>query len=330
MYGPLKLSHHSHSLKLRPHEHTSYLPLAFIVLVVGLALALYTLSVNAATPYTGPEAGSIGLTGIMPAAPPKEGATITSPKDGQHFNSSPITVSGSCPKDTLVEIYKNDIFAGSTPCESSLTYSIQIDPLFGRNILTARVYDVLNQAGPVSAGVTIFYDYSVSPAAPSSLLDFTGAQLLLDTDAVYRGSFPKQQLNVPVTVIGGTAPFAINIQWGDSSNNVVPQGSNTTFNANHAYQKPGTYKITMQGTDSKKLVAFLTVAAIINGQPAAVAGQTASKIPVSKLLVLWPAYAVAVTALVSFWIGEKREKKLLKGGVKPPSQTFGMSAPPTS
>ncbi len=310
MYGPLKISPHSHSLKLRPHEHTSYLPLAFLLLVVGAALAAYSLSASAATPYTGPEAGSVSLTGNVPASPPKVGATINSPHDGQHFSSSPVTVSGSCPTDTLVEIYKNNIFAGSTPCNSSNNFSIDIDPLFGQNVLTAQVYDVLNQAGPVSNPVTIFYDYSFAGAASASFLDLSGSQLLLTTDAAFRGSFPNQQLNVPITVIGGTAPFAINVEWGDSANQVVPTANDSTFNVSHAYTKPGTYKITIQGSDSKHLSAFLTVAAIINGKPdvlAATTGKTGGK----GLLFLWPVFAIAATALASFWIGERREKKIL-------------------
>jgi hypothetical protein len=330
MYGPLKLSHRSHSLKLRPHEHTSYLPLAFLALVVGVALAAFTVSTNAATPYTGPEVSSVSLTGSVPAPPPKTAAAITTPKDGQHFSSSPITVSGTCPKDTLVEIFKNDIFAGSTPCEDNGSFSLQIDPLFGHNALTARVYDALNQAGPVSGTVNIFYDYSLSPAAGSALLDFTGSQLLLNTDAAYRGSFPNQQLNVPITVIGGTPPFAVNIQWGDASNKIVPQSTNTTFNTTHAYTRAGTYKITIQASDSKGLVAFLTVAAIINGKPdLAVNANLATNGSANKLLVLWPAYAVAVTALASFWIGERREKKLLKASAAVPISPFGMTPPPT-
>ncbi len=325
MFGPLKILHHSHTARLRPHEHTSYLPLAFLVLVAGLVLALYTFKTDAATPYTGPEAGSIGLTGTVPAPPPKTAAVITSPKDGQHFNTSPITVSGSCPDNTLVEIYKNNIFAGSTPCNSS-KFSIEIDPLFGQNSLTAQVYDVLNQAGPVSKAVIIFYDYSLAGAAPSSILDLSGAQLLLDTDAAFRGSFPKQTMNVPITVIGGTAPFAINVLWGDSKNQVMPAASNTTFNASHAYQKPGTYKITIQGTDSKQLTAFLSVAAIINGQPAVATAATPAV--AKKALVLWPVLAIAVTALISFWVGEKREKKLLNGEQRPENVPF--STPPAA
>jgi hypothetical protein len=326
MHQRLNLLHHRHTGQLQPHQHTAYLPLAFMVFLVGLALALFTFTATASTPYTGPESASVGLTGIMPAPPPTLAPTITSPHDGQHFTLTPITVSGSCPKDTLIEVYKNNIFAGSTPCSNG-HFAIDIDLLFGQNILTAQAFDNLSQAGPMSKTVTVFYDYSLSNAAASSLLNLSGAQMLLTTDAAYRGSFPNQQLNVPITVIGGTPPFAINVKWGDSSNNLVPRSSNSTFNTSHAYKKPGTYKITLQGTDSKNLVAFLTVAAIINGKPDTVPTVAASKLPVNTLLMLWPVFAIAVTALVSFWIGERREKKILGVG-KPQTPGFGTAAPP--
>lgn len=327
MYGSLKISHYSHSGKLRPHEHTSYAPLVFLILIVGSLLALfsYTTFVKAATPYSGPEAGSVGLTGSVPAKPPQEAATISSPINNQHFTTSPITVSGTCPNSTLVEIYKNNIFAGSIPCEGG-KYSIDIDLLFGENTLKAQVYDVLNQAGPESNSVTVFYDANLPKAAPSSFLNFTGAQLLLNTDAAFRGSFPNQKLNVPITVIGGTPPFAINVQWGDSSNDIVSRGDNTTFNVSHAYKRPGTYKITLQGSDSKQLTAFLTVAAIINGQPEAIATSSASKDSGNKLLLLWPLFAVAATFVVSFWLGEKREKKILGVNGQGQNPTFNVTS----
>lgn len=327
MYGHLKLSHPSYSGQLRPHEHTSYLPLALLVLVVGVilsGLSFYSFA-NAATPYNGPEAGSIGLTGTMPAPPPKVAATISSPANGQHFTTSPITVKGTCPKGTLVEIYKNNIFAGSTPCEDDGTFSIQIDLLFGQNILKAQVYDALNQAGPESVTVTVFYDSSLAKAAPATFLNLTGSQLLINTDAAFRGTFPNQALNVPITIIGGTAPYAINVQWGDGTNQLISRSDNTTFNATHVYKKPGTYKITLQATDSKGLVAFLTVAAIINGKPDVIAASTSSKPPVNKLLVLWPLFAIIATAVISFWIGERREKKIL-GANKVPTPAFGTIA----
>lgn len=308
----LKLSHHHHSLRLRPHEHTSYLPLAILLLLVSLPLTVFT--AYAGTPYTGPEAGSIGLTGTMPAKPPTVAATITTPGNGQRFSSSPVPVGGTCPKETLVEIYKNDIFAGSTPCTSSGTFSLDVDLLIGQNTLVAKVYDALNQPGPDSNQVTVFYDALPPQAGPLTPLNLGGSQIILNTDAVFRGVFPERELVIPIDIVGGTPPYAVNIQWGDATNKMVPRGDNATFRVAHTYHKPGTYQITLQATDSGGRVAFLTVAVIVNGQPSItpVASTTSSSATMNKLLVLWPLYVASVAVLISFWLGERREKQLLK------------------
>lgn len=306
MYNWLKISHHRHSGRLRPHEYTSYFPLALLLIVVGLVLAVG--SVLALDPP--PQAGSVGLTGVMPGPAPKTAATIDSPTNQQRFSTSPVTVSGTCPKNTLVEIFKNDIFAGSTTCSDTGTYSLEIDLLIGTNSLIARVYDSLNQAGPDSNTVTSFYDALPTQAAALAPLNFGDSQLILNTDAVYRGIFPNKPLSIPLDIIGGTPPYAVNIQWGDSTNKIVPRNDNLTFNVTHTYTKPGTYQITLQATDAQDRVAFLTVAAIVNGQPG-VTLVASSKPSVNNLLVLWPLYTSAIAIVISFWLGEKREKRIL-------------------
>ena len=308
----LKLSHHHHSLKLRPHEHTSYLPLGFMLLVVGFALSVYSSSAYSATPYTGPDAGSVGLSGTMPGPAPTVAATIGQPTSGQHFPQTPITVSGTCPKDTLVEIFKNDIFAGSTPCSGTGNYSLDIDLMIGQNVLIARVYDSLNQPGPDSNAVTVFYDALPGQADPLAPLNFGGAQLLLNTDAIFRGVFPEKEMTMPIDILGGTPPYAVNIQWGDTTNKVVPRNDNQTFRTAHTYKKAGIYQITLQGTDAGGRNAFLTVAAIVNGQPPVAVGPTTPATAVkNSLLLLWPLYVGILAVVVSFWLGEQREKKVL-------------------
>jgi hypothetical protein len=249
----------------------------------------------------------------MPGKPPKTGATITSPTNQQRFSVTPVTVKGTCVANMLIEIYKSDIFAGSGACSKDGTFSIDIDLLIGQNVLIARTYDSLNQQGPDSNAVTIFYDALPTQAAGLKSLDFGGPQMLINTDAVFRGSFPQQQMAVPISIIGGTAPFAINMQWGDSTNKVVPRGDNQPFNVTHVYKKAGVYQITIQGTDAQGRVAFLTVASVINGQPAtaAAAGTNPTNSSMNKLLALWPLYTASVAIVVSFWLGERREKRIL-------------------
>jgi hypothetical protein len=214
----------------------------------------------------------------------------------------------------LVEVFKNDIFAGSAPCTSAGTYSVEVDLLIGQNSLIARVYDALNQPGPDSLAVIVYYDALPGQAGLLSPLDFGGTQLLLNTDAVFRGTFPEQELSIPLDILGGTPPYAVNIQWGDSTNKVVPRNDNVSFNAGHVYKKPGTYQINLQATDAQDRVAFLSVAAIVNGQPevvAATAGSSSNDSTMSRLLLLWPLYVGSFAVVISFWLGERREKRVL-------------------
>jgi hypothetical protein len=253
----------------------------------------------------------------MPGKPPTTAATISTPKDGQHFSQTPISVSGTCPKDTLVELYKNDIFAGSGVCGDNGTYSFDIDLLIGQNTLVARVYDALNQQGPESNKVVVYYDALPAQGAAMTSLNFGGDQLLINTDAIFRGSFPDKEMSVPIDILGGRAPYAINIQWGDSTNKVVSRPDNATFRTAHTYKKAGTYQLAIQATDADGRVAFLTVASIVNGQPDPETVAAANtKTTINGLLLLWPLYAATFAVVVSFWLGEWREKRLLiKHGV---------------
>ncbi len=307
VYG--SLLHHSHTGKLKPHEHTNYTALGVLLAMLGGLLMVFT--VNAAAPYNGPEYGSIGLSGTVPTKPPTTAATIQTPSNGQHFSATPITISGTCPASTLVEIFKNDIFAGSTACSSSGTYTLEIDLLIGQNSLVARVYDALNQPGPDSNIVTVYYDALPTQAGPVASFDFGGTQLLINTDAVIRGVFPEKEMAMHIDLIGGRPPYAVNVQWGDSTNKVIPRGDNFGFTVTHTYKKPGIYQIGIQASDADGRVAFLTVAAIVNGQPDIVAAQTAVE-QKNMLIVLWPLYVAIVTAVASFWLGERRERHILK------------------
>lgn len=312
----LRILEHHHSGKLRPHEHTSYVPLFVLLAAVGLLLSVYT--TYAARP--GPMSGTTGLSGTMPAKPPSIGAAITLPLPEARFSTSPISVSGTCPKGLLVQIYKNEIFAGSAVCTEQGTFSLDADLMYGKNILIARVYDDLNQPGPDSKEIPIYYDAQFPQGNFGTALDFGSAQLLLNTDAVFRGTFPKEELVVPITILGGQAPYAVNVQWGDNSNKVLPRANNGDFNATHIYDKAGTYQISIQATDAQGRVAFLTVAAIVNGQADSASGSTNDSESVGttgiagipgQLLALWPMYTSMVAAVFSFWLGELRVRRLI-------------------
>lgn len=307
------LLHPRHTGRITPHEHTAYLPLALLLLIVGGFLTTVT---TVAWTRPGPAAGSIGLVGTMPGTPPKDGAVIKTPVSGQTFTQTPIVVSGTCPTTTLVEIYKNDIFAGSIPCKTDDTFSIESDLLIGENKLVARVFDALNQAGPDSATVNVTYTPNIAKTSTITSLNVGDTQLVLNTDTVFRGTFPNKEMSIPIDILGGRAPYAVNIEWGDSTNKIVSRPDNASFQAVHNYAKAGTYQISIQATDSDGRVAFLTVASIVNGQADTASSgtgtsNTSGNETTGLLLALWPLYAGIATMTLSFWIGEWREKRIL-------------------
>ena len=94
--------------------------------------------------------------------------------------------------------FKNDIFAGSSVCTTDGTFSFEIDLLAGQNTLVARVFDALNQVGPDSNSVVVYYDAPANTSSPFAQLNFGGPQLLLNTDAVFRGAFPVPYTHLDV------------------------------------------------------------------------------------------------------------------------------------
>lgn len=308
-----KLSPHKHTGRYLPHRHTSYASLAFLTMLATIVVTMFTTSVLAGTPYTGPDAGAIGLSGKVAEPPPTVAAVIIRPTNGQHFSATPITVSGTCPKDTIVELFKNDIFAGATPCKDDKTFSLDIDLLYGSNALVARVFDALDQAGPDSNTVTVFYDALPTQPAPLNSSNLNDIQLLLRSSPVYRGTFPGQEFKLPLEIIAGTAPFALNIDWGDNKSDLISRSDSSAFSAPHTYARPGSYQVTIKATDAKGRLAFLTVLVIVNGrgETAASSGPTSTPTKLS-LLIIWPLLIFLILLILSFWLGERREKRKLQ------------------
>lgn len=276
--------------------------------VVGLsALVLPTSAFAAAPAAENPQSGSMGVSGVIGSAPPTQGATITTPTNGQNFTNIPIRVAGLCPNGLLVKVFSNNVFMGSVTCVNG-SYSIQIDLFSGRNDLVARVYDALDQAGPDSNIVRIeFNDQQFNP---------DGGQLLsLTSDFARRGANPKQTLVWPIILSGGTGPYAISIDWGDNKpTDLVSRQFPGSFDISHIYDQAGIYTITIKAVDKNGLTAYLQLVGIANGALTSNTPTTDDEptiITVTKVIWL-PAALLLPLILIAFWLGRKYELSSLK------------------
>jgi hypothetical protein len=249
------------------------------------------------------EDGSVGIEGKISAPPPTQAATISFPSNGQTITEVPITVTGLCPDDVTVRIYKNNVFAGAAPCVNG-SYSVQIDLFAGRNELVARVFDDLDQKGPDSNRVVVNF-----PVEGSSV----GDRISLTSAFAKRGTNPGESLAWPVDLSGGDGPYAITADWGDGKEpDVLSQEFPGDFNIEHVYDNPGIYTVIIRAADTNDDVAFLQVIGVSNGEVTQIAGEDLAGGQASTKILWQPALVFIPLLLSSFWLGKKHELHVLR------------------
>lgn len=264
-----------------------------------------------------PQSGAVGMQGTISQPPPTRGATISVPSTGQSFSQIPITVSGLCPGDLLVKVFKNNVFAGSAQCRNG-SYSVLLDLFTGGNELVARVYDALDQPGPDSNMVSVtFVDARANVTTRPTLT----------SNFAKRGANPKQELVWPILLSGGSGPYAISVDWGDGKPpDLMSLGFPGPFNIKHAYDSAGVYNVVVKAVDRDGGTAFLQLVAVANGplsQDQQGQDKEDDKAGATKTIILWQPAAILIPMMLStFWLGRKYELKYLKKKIERGERPF--------
>lgn len=149
---------------IAPHPHTGrsvhrkYTSHGVLIVALILTGVLLFSNLGALRAYGISSGASRSITVNIAGAPPSVGADITFPTNLSITKSSQIRVAGNCESSTLVATYRDGEFAGSSMCANDGTYETTIQLRSGYNVLQSQNYDALNQPGPVTAQVSIFYE----------------------------------------------------------------------------------------------------------------------------------------------------------------------------
>lgn len=279
-----------------------HLILAQLVASIGLLFVGFALPVAA---VQNPQTNSMGLEATIPSAPPSQAATIALPASGTTVTDIPITVSGICVNGLLVKVFANNVFVGSTVCSNG-SYQLQVDLFNGENDIVTRVYDALDQAGPDSNISRVTFN-------DSQFLNF-GTRVTLTSNYARRGANPGEELDWPITLTGGTPPYAISADWGDGKGADLQSASFAdTITLKHTYAEAGTYNVVIKATDSKGTSAFLQVVGVANGavstnSSSSKTGQTTVK----TVVVWWPILVCLPLIAITFWLGRRHELYTLR------------------
>ena len=232
-----------------------------------LILATFSLTIvfNTTVTAQNPQSGDVNLSGTVTGAAPTEPAVITQPLEGQRFSTNQLSVKGTCPSDgAFVQIFRNNTFAGTASCIAG-EFSLGITALPGANTLFARVFSSGNAPGPDSASVTVFFDPPAgsSPGATGDAV----APVLVVTAPLYPGGYVQRQLTIELEVLGGEGPYAVSIDWGDGTSDLLVRQANGKFNMSHIYSEAGTFEVKISVSDVNGRKATVQTVAIISGEP---------------------------------------------------------------
>jgi hypothetical protein len=257
-----------------------------------------------------PQGNSFGMQGKISAPPPTVGARITAPSTGQSYSTIPITVSGICPDNLLVEILDNGVLVGSTMCEHG-SFSVQTALFPGDNELTATVRDDLGQEGPPSNVVTVTYN-----TVTSTEFSAFAASITLTSSYSRRSADPGVALIWPVQLSGGTGPYAFSIDWGDgTAPELMSQSSAGIISLKHTYKSAGIYRVTIKVVDTNGVSGFLQVIAVANGKAEAAikSGDKEPAVTVIRNRIIWlPAAVVLALLIPAFWLGRRAEARAIR------------------
>lgn len=253
------------------------------------------------------QTGTIGLQGTISSAPPSQGPTIVTPVNGSSFSSVPVTVDGLCPSSLLIKLFSNNVFVGSVYCSKG-SYSIQINLFPGVNDLIARDYDSLGQSGPDSNTVSVtFNDIETAKY---------GSRVTLTSNYAEEGVNPGSVLTWPIIIAQGTAPYAVEVNWGDGSpSTLLSEKSAGTINITHTYSNSGIYYVVIKATDANGTQAYLQVVAVVGGALQKNTSKTANTIIETKVL-WWPAVAMLPLIVAAFWVGRRHELFSLRSKIE--------------
>ncbi|MFZ1301253.1 MAG: hypothetical protein WAQ27_01580 [Candidatus Microsaccharimonas sp.] len=263
----LHLQHHLHTGKKITHKHTSYRGLLLLVAIFGIALFLIHQSVQA----------SEIITSAKVAAPtPSTSAIITSHINEEVVPSGSVPIEGSCAyvaPSTIVELYVDGQFAGSTTCSSGGTFSTMLTLAPGVHQIRLRTVNVTDDYGPDSA---LFYltveapDESSVPSTPPRSHESTTIQMpqtsqngiQIYSQSTYLLYGPDKDAEWVGYFIGGEPPYNVAIDWGDgtASSYTAPETASQSFR--HTYPKYQPFFVTITVTDSAGMQASMQLAAV--------------------------------------------------------------------
>lgn len=311
--------------------HPAYM---FGILCTGVLMCAYTLFASA---------DSYQVHAVVPAPLPAFAAEINFPATESVAITAPLEVTGTCPVDSYVKLFRNGAFSGVSQCSGTGTFTISTDLAVGKSELTAQAYNHLNQSGPTGSTIIVYYKPEApklktepTPAANAPLPEEVIKQNNYDTTDYgplqLIGEYAYQEVTAGNTfswgldLRGGSPPYNVNVEWGDGQKTQYYFTEDPAFTIKHDYKQAGTYNVMVNSVDAQGYRVQMQLSAVVhkvdvNGIVGAITNQNYDQPNLPGLAglnttwlykILWPSYFTILLMSVSYWLGQHRELEVLR------------------
>lgn len=267
-------------------------------------------------------ASDLSVTATVPAPMPIGAPSITSIPNNSSTIEAETIVSGLCPviiPAIIVAIYDGDVLVGSSQCTAAGRFSLPVSLSIGTHTLVAIVVTITGERGESSATVTVTrhqvgtttLNAGALPTTPFAGIEdplriamsdtYAYCRIGADGDVAWLGSF-----------VGGAAPYAVVIDWGDGSIDSLNISDQTDQAFSHRYSRQHSYEISVTVTDSKGARASLSTIAVSFLSPSGIAmiennliTPHSSPIVVFIQQYIWQIYIGTLFVLAYLWYLER-------------------------
>jgi hypothetical protein len=244
----------------------------------------------------------------IPAPIPVDAPVITDPASDRTVSKATLIVRGTCPVITpqlVIAILDNGVEAGSTPCDANNNFAISITLQPGQNTLIARSFTITGDSGPDSNSVTVTYTPPIPPPALGSSGNNVSPLDMTIDESFMIFSREKNVLWLG-SIIGGSGPYHLRINWGDGSQNTYLFQVNGQHTATHHYRVLRPYDTTFYLTDSSGQYLtrhYAAVSAYVPPTPTSPLITTPSnRLGKSDMFGLYGAYLMVLAIFGWIWV----------------------------
>lgn len=309
----LHLQPQVHTGKLLHHRHTSYRGISLLIIVASSFLFFIGVLEQKTS------ADFLEVTAKVSAPIPTIPAVITQPTNNTAVDSPIIAVKGTCDyvgEATIVSIYDNGEFAGSTLCTSEGLFSIEITLSPGSHQLIARTNNITNDFGPDSAPVTVIYTPKTSEISGTigmtpggtdeqNISSSTRKQLRIKSKEAYLLFGPSKSAIWQGSIEGGSPPYSMRVDWGDGRVDLQENiNEDQSIFFKHQYKDMKSYDVIIRVEDKDGFFLERVLVAVTPYIPAHTTGATLYFNPTPYYTGIL-AYLVIVMITLILWFDAK-------------------------